>query len=270
MTPLHLRLWNENFSLDEAFSQLLQTATERAVLKEIGKRMLYQKSFTEYQIQRADPQALDELLKGFCQQARLNSPEDLEKWMALNNQTRESLLNQLAYQDQVNRLVKVVVPDEAVKEAFLSRKPRMDTVLFALIRIDREALAKEVFYRLRDDAQDFGALSKQFSVGPEAAFGGVVGPKPIHELNPELRKHLLSLQPGETTEPFTLDGKQFLIARLIRVDSAQLNPGLEKGIREELFEQWTERQLSLADIKLLANAALPNPVQATEMEAGRQ
>lgn len=264
MASLKLRLWNEEFSVEEAFLELLQHGQEHAVLKELTKRLLFQRSFAEYRLEEGPPEGVDALLQAFCHKQRIGSPEDLKTWLVTNRHTRDSLLKQLLYQEKVQRLQRVVVPEEAVKDAFLKRKPKLDTITFGLIRLGSEHVAKELVYRIRDDHEDFGALAKQFSSGPEAPFGGIIGPKPIFELNPELRKQLLPLAPGELTEPFTLDGNLFLIARMIRVEHAQLNPGLETAIREELFEQWTERQIHLANAEVITQDETLPPVAASE------
>lgn len=249
MQSVQLRLWNEELSLNRAFLQLLQKGADIAVLKELAKGLLFQRSFQEYKIEITDEKTIAEILAGFERKLKATTSKELDAWLEETGQDRNSLRKRLIYQGEVNQLKQIVISGETVKDAFLKRKPRLDRVLFALIRLEKESLAREIFFRIRDDHQDFGELAKQFSVGAEAIHGGLIGPKPIYELNTELQKHLSGLNPGEVTEPFTLDGKLFLIARLIRLDTAQLTPELEAQLRDELFEQWIDRQLNLADIK---------------------
>lgn len=255
MPAIQLRMWQETVSLEEAFTQLLKQGHEQPVLRELAKRLIYQRHFEEYGLDPADDIQSQQVLAAFCRTANLNTPDALDKFLEKTRQTKAELCRTLMYQDCLNRLKQVVVPQERVQEHFLQRKARMDNVFFMLMRIDKSPLAWEIFYRLRDDNQDFAQLAMTYSQGPEASYGGLVGPRPLQELNPELRKVLMTLKPGEISEPFTLDEKQYLIVRVLRMEQAQLVPALESSLRDELFEQWTERQINLAAVTVLQNGA---------------
>lgn len=255
MQFLQLHMWQEAMSLEAAFAKLMNMDMAFPVLKEIGKRLLYARSFVEYKIEAPDQTKADALLTAFCQKLKLNDVNELAVWLERHQQTHQALMQQLVFQERLNQLKDHVISKAMVEEAFLKQKARRDSILFGLIRIAQKALAQEVYYRLVDDGQDFGLLAQQFSVGPEAKFGGMVGPKPVYEINPELRKVLGGLKPGETTEPFSLDGNQYLIVRMFRVEQAPFNAASMATLRDELFEQWTERQLVLANIRLAENPA---------------
>lgn len=250
MQSLQLHMWQETMSLEAAFAKLVQMDMAHPVLKEMGKRLLYSRSFEEYKIEAPDQAKSEALLTAFCQRLKLKDVNELAVWLERHQQTHQALMQQLVYQERLNRLKEQVISKAMVEEAFLKQKARRDSVLFGLMRMSQKALAQEVYYRLVDDGQDFGLLAQQFSVGPEAKFGGIVGPKPIYEINPELRKVLATLKPGDTTEPFTLDENQYLIVRLFRAEQAVPNAVTMASLQDELFEQWTERQLMLANIRL--------------------
>ena len=72
----------------------------------------------------------------------------------------------------------------------------------------------------------------------------------MEALNPDLKHRLMVLKSGEITEPFTLDGRNYNLARLMRVHSTQLTPQLEARMREELFVEWTMRQLAMGNLTL--------------------
>jgi parvulin-like peptidyl-prolyl isomerase len=264
MNPIKLRLWHEQISLEDAFLQLIREGVEQPVLKELAKRILYQRNFQEYKLDVIEQKQIDALRDLFCQKLKLDTEEALQKWLKAQRQTEATLMKSLIYAEQISRLKNVVVTSESVKELFIQRKGKMDAIVFGLLRLESGALARELYYRLCDDNHDFGELAREYSKGPEAIHGGVVGPKPINELNPELRKYLQKLQPGEVSEPFTLDEKQYIIAKVLRLDNSQLTPQLEVTLRDELFEQWTERQLSLADIAVEDVEALRNSLSPAE------
>lgn len=266
MQPLRLNMWQEEISLEEAFQQLLETGLEVSVLKEMGKRILYIRSFKEYDIPLPPTAEVEKMRDAFFERQKITTPELRERWYKMQRQNADQFERQLCHQNMLNRLKAVAVSEEMLKEAFLKRKPRLDSILFGLIRVESEALAKELYYRIRDDKQDFSQLASQYSKGSEASIGGLVGPRPLGELNTELRSKLLALQPGDISQPFSLDDKMFIIARLVRLDNAQLTPQLENMIREELFDQWTDRQLGLAEISLIAADGTVSGVEALEAQ----
>ncbi len=257
---MRLRLWREDIPIEEAFTRLLTSGGDQSVIRELGKSLLYARSFEEYNIEPKSGEDLEKMFSALCERLKLTKPEEVQQWLEKTGQNKATIMKRLSFQDSLQRLKQVIISEEAVKSEFLNRKPRMDRVLFALMRLDNESIAREMYYRVRDDHQDFGLLARQFSQGPEAATGGLIGPKLVNELNPELRKMLAPLQAGEISEPFTLDGKQYLLVQLIRVDSVQFNPNLELSMRDELFEQWTERQLSLAGAALVESGTVEKQV----------
>ncbi|MFH0701984.1 MAG: peptidylprolyl isomerase [bacterium] len=238
------KLLNSDF--EKAFLSLAHKGARLIVLKELEKKLLFQHYFEEFKIFLNKEEANHEIfLQKFYQNSKINSDEALEIFLKRIGQTKEEFIELLVYQEQVNRLKKAVITVQDINNEFLEDKYKKELALFGLIRIPKESLANEIFYRLRDDKQDFFELAKQFSVGVEAKFGGIVGPTPLNSINPELKNKLLSLKEGETSQPFTLDGKIFIITRLIRIDRISLTPQIEEDIKNELFEKWVELQLSI-------------------------
>jgi len=137
-----------------------------------------------------------------------------------------------------------------IKEIFLKRKHTYDYVLFGLIQVADEHLAWELYYRIKDDHQDFARLAKTYSVTPEAAVGGILGPYRLEQISSDMRTELLKLSHGDISEPFSPDDKTFAIVRLLRLDYAPLSPQLEASLREELFQEWSRRQLDLNSVRL--------------------
>lgn len=165
-------------------------------------------------------------------------------------QTRQSLTKKLVYQERLRILKLLVVPGTFIKDEFIKRKHQMDWILFAMLQVPQRSMIDELYYQIKDDGQDFDQLARQYSISPSAIYGGLEEPVQVDALNPDLRQKLLALKPGQITEPFTLDGRNFHIARLMRVHSTQLTPQLETRLREELFAEWTMRQLAMGNLKL--------------------
>jgi len=236
----------EEFHFDDAFLSLNNPEAKYAVLKELGKRILFQRYFNELKIYPDNYDLEPEsLLQKFCTQYKISSPEEFENFLANNKQDKDTFVEKLVYEEKISHLKRLVITSHSINDLFLEKKMRQDAVIFSLIRIEKEIVAKELYYRLTHDLQDFGEMAKQFSVGNEARHGGIVGPIQLQTLNPELRSRLVSMQEGDISEPFTVDGNQFLIVKLIRFDRITLNAQIENNLRDELFERWIIRQLNL-------------------------
>ncbi len=248
-----LQLLDQEIALDEAFNQISDLAGRQAIIREISRRHTFQNCFEQYNIKLDlnNEEVKTALLSRFGTALNLVTPEAWDNFYQKSNLTKEQLIQQLAYQEQIESLKRTAIAPEAIKDLFLKMKTQLDQVLFALIRVSKEALAKEIYHRLIDDNQDFAELARKYSSGPEAQQGGIVGPKPLSALNPDLIKRLTSLEAGHISEPFALGEENYVIIKLIRLESAQLVPQLENNLRDRLFEEWLENQIKLVNLRVL-------------------
>jgi parvulin-like peptidyl-prolyl isomerase len=248
---MQFRFWSENHQLEDLFFQLYAAGMDSSLVDVLGKQLIYLKSIQEYNIEpKRDPKDHEVLLFEFRKSVGLQDEVSLEKWLKSQNKTREALIRQLVFSNQFARLKKIVIPDQMVRDAYVNLKPGYDQLTFAILRLEEESLAQELYHRLVDDGQDFSELARQFSVGSEGLSGGLVGPLSYQKVIPSIRNRLLQLQPGELTLPF-FEENHFLIAKLIRNQQSQLTPELVRKIREQLFEQWVNRQFALAQVALV-------------------
>jgi hypothetical protein len=240
----------EDISVDHALEQMVGYGMAGTLVNEVGKTLLYQRSLQDYRVEKPGKNRVKEMLKGFCDQYGLKNEQQLQSWLSENHQSKQTVINRMVFHEQLGILKQLVIPDALLQETFLKRKHQYDWVLFGLIQVQKEALSWELYYRIHDDHQDFETLAKQYSMTPEAVHGGIIGPAHLDQINPGIKKHLLALQSGDITLPFTLDGQTYLIARLLRMDQAVLDTRLAGVLREELFNEWTQRQLSLGQLQL--------------------
>ncbi|MDD3012217.1 MAG: peptidylprolyl isomerase [Candidatus Gastranaerophilales bacterium] len=253
METIKYSILGEEISFLDAFLSLNSLEARHAVLKELGKRILFQRYFNELQI-CSDNYDLDveSLLQKFCAQYKISSAEEFENFLGKIKQDKDSFVERLVYEEKIRHLKRLVITSHSINDLFLEKKMRQDSVIFSLLRLEKETIARELYYRLTHDLQDFGEMAKQFSVGAEAKHGGIVGSIQLQTLNPELRSRLVAMNEGDISEPFTVDGSQFLIIKLIRFDRITLNTHIENALRDELFEQWINRQLDLNNFNIQA------------------
>ncbi len=247
---MKLKYCQEEISFEQALHGLVEVGMENVLVNELGKALLYQKNFEIYQVPKPEKARIRELVQEFLTLNKIKDHDALGDWLKDKQQSRQALMKRLVYQEQLQLLKRLVIPGNMIQDEFLKRKHQMDWVLFGLLQVAQETLIWELYYQIKDDGQDFEQLARQYSILPGAAYGGLEEPAQVDSLNPDLKQRLMTLKSGEITEPFTLDGRNYNIARLMRVHSTQLTPQLEARMREELFAEWTMRQLSMGNLTL--------------------
>lgn len=246
-----LNLWQEKLTLDEAFNRAENTGLPtQPIVRELGKLLLINKCLREFNIEAATDAEREELLIQFKSQMKLSSEDAFEKFLSKQNITQDRLIDGLSMSRQVQKLKEVTIPDESIKQAFLKQKAASDQVTFSLIRVDSKNTAEQIYTKLKNNDAPFSELAKEFSNGEEASKGGVIGPRPLLSLNPELRQQLVKLKPDEFSAPFSLDEKQWMLVQLNRVASRKLTHEAATQLREQLFNQWVDRQLAMGGLRL--------------------
>ena len=185
----------------------------------------------------------DEVLgayKKFYQQHQLNSEEDLQVWLKNRGVSREQLeyiatrgLKLAKFQEQTwgNKL----------ESYFLGRKQQLDRVVYSLIRVKNPYLAQELYFRLQEEEQSFSEIAREYSEGPEAETGGLLGPVDLGVPHPALAKMLLRSNPGELLPPTRL-GDWVVVVKLEKYLPAQLDEVMQQRLLNELFDQWVKTE----------------------------
>jgi parvulin-like peptidyl-prolyl isomerase len=192
---------------------------------------------------------INQALKQFYQENQLNSDADLEAWLETRSLEREQLDNLISRKLKIEQFKKETWGDK-VESYFIQRKPKLDKVVYSLIRVNDVGIAQELYFRIQEGEQSFGELAREHSQGPEAQTGGVLGPVELGVPHPALAKMLASVQPGQLLPPTKL-GDWMVILRLEKLLPAQLDEAMRGRLLNELFENWLQTQLK-EDIQKVA------------------
>ncbi len=159
---------------------------------------------------------------------------------------------------------KVVVTPEEVKAYFEAHKselsqeknPRMALLVYP-DNVDANSWAK----RIKSGSVSFEDAVRQTSIGPNKAGGGDVGPLKWKELNPAWQQKLSSMQPGEVSPVFIVEGKKAQL-KLITMGNNRgdikledVTPEIENILREprlqERFKEYSEqtRKKAVIDVR---------------------
>lgn len=193
-------------------------------------------------------------LQSFAQQRSLDSQEALERFCQAQLLSREALSRQVELPLRVQQHCQQFYGLKA-EARFLERKHQLDQVVYSLLRLQSEGLARELFLQLQEGEANFADLAARHSEGPEQTTRGIVGPAPLSQGHPLLVQRLRTAQPGVLLEPFQIE-QWWLVLRLESLRPATFDQRMALQMSQELFEQWLEQQVDFK-IQQLHPVVLP-------------
>ena len=189
------------------------------------------------------PEEIASAYQQFREQNQLTSETERQAWLERYCMNQEYLEEALIVRMLKIEKFKQATWGHKLEPHFLKRKGQLDRVIYSMIRIKDKDIAGELYFRLQEREQTFAELAYEYSQGPEAQTGGIIGPVELGTLHSNLAKLLSISQPGQLWHPMPL-GEWLVIVRLEKLIPAQLNELMRQRLLRELFEAWLQDQLS--------------------------
>lgn len=234
-------------------STILQVGNRRITAEEIipllaGYQMLPQllrELFIDQAIATIEctPEEKASTRQQFYEKNQLNSETEREAWLVQNGMTLEQL-EALAIRGLRIEKLKQASFGHKLESYFLNRKSKLDKVMYSLLRTKEVGIAQELYFRIQEGEQSFAELAREYSQGPEAQTGGLIGPVEASMAHPVLAQILSVSQPGQLWPPTRL-GEWLVIVRLEKLIPAQLDESMRRQLLNELFSTWLQEQLRL-------------------------
>lgn len=177
----------------------------------------------------------------FYAKNQLTTEEERQAWRDRQDISLEQV-EELAVRGLKLEKFKQVTWGHKIESYFLKRKGRLDRVIYSLIRTKEAAIAQELYFRIQEGEQSFNELARDYSLGPEAQTGGLVGPVELSTPHPTLAQMLTVSQPGQLLPPTRL-GDWFIIIRLEKFLPVQLDDAMRQRLLDEMFTTWVKEQL---------------------------
>lgn len=177
----------------------------------------------------------------FYAKNQLTTEEERQAWRDRQDISLEQV-EELAVRGLKLEKFKQVTWGHKIESYFLKRKGRLDRVIYSLIRTKEAAIAQELYFRIQEGEQSFSDLARDYSLGPEAQTGGLVGPVELSTPHPTLAQMLTVSQPGQLLPPTRL-GDWFIIIRLEKFLPVQLDDAMRQRLLDEMFTTWVKEQL---------------------------
>lgn len=193
------------------------------------------------------------------QAKHLNTEAEQQAWLKSHDITAEQLEVLATRRARIEKF-KRTMWEKKLPSYFLQRKWELDRVIYSIIRTVDAHIAQELYFRIQEGEQTFAELAQQYSQGPEAKVGGVVGPIEWGKLPPLLVRELRSHQPGKLLPPMIL-GEWVAIIRIEQHIPAQLDKQMRQRLLDDLFETWLQQEL----VQLASNGSIALNVVETDL-----
>ena len=165
--------------------------------------------------------------------------ETMEQWsemLADLDRTNEEVIDRLERGIRRQEYIRERFAPKA-EARFLERKNELDQVVYSLLRLANNFLARELYLQIESGESNFADLAKRYAEGPERNTNGIVGPVSLTQAHPLLVEKLRVAQPGVLLEPFRI-ADWWLVVRLERYSPATFTPEVSDRMCKEMFDAW--------------------------------
>lgn len=228
---------------------VLQLLDRLQALKPIARELLIAQLLDSVSFHPDEhPALIQQLWKGLsCEPP--SSLDSEEQWLKGAPESSHSALRERYTALKMQKVFERQYGDQ-VEPYFLKRRADLEQVVYAIIRVESQGVAEELYLSLLDDEHDFGVLAEQYSTGEERYTRGLVGPMLVTQPHPQIRKALSALKVGELHAPIRLD-RWFLLLKLEHRLTARLDEAQRQKLLQEMFEQGLDQQLQVQLAELL-------------------
>ncbi|MBE9006679.1 peptidylprolyl isomerase [Fortiea sp. LEGE XX443] len=176
----------------------------------------------------------------FYTERQLKTDADIKTWMSYHGITPEQLESVTIRKLKIEKF-KLETWGGKLESYFFQNKGKLDKVIYSLLRTQDIGLVQELYFRLQAKEQSFAEVAKEYSQGPEAQTGGLIGPVELQAIHPTMVQILSSSQPGQVLPPARI-AEWIVILRLEKFIPAQLDEPMKARLLNELFEAWLQEQ----------------------------
>ena len=196
----------------------------------------------------ANPNLQDEdedIIKGYLKNKSIFTQEDLAKWMRSENLDNKSLLTRARRHSKWVKICERKFKNQAATR-FLKDKAKLDQVSYSMIWIEDEALANEVFVRIKEEECTVDEAILMSTNPPQGLTIGRIGPVKLRKLPDALAELLRISQPKQVWPPIKIENG-WAIIKNEKLWPAVFNKEEKMKILLELGEQWISEEIRKAN-----------------------
>ena len=184
----------------------------------------------------------EELIQRYLKNNSINTQEELARWMLKENLDKSSLLARAQRHAKWITICEKKYKNQAAT-IFLKNKAKLDKVSYSMIWIEDEALANEVFVRIKEGECSIDDAILMSTNPPQGLAIGRVGPVKLLELPDALAELLRISQPKQVWPPIKVE-KGWAIVKNEKLWPAVFNKEEKSKLLIELGEQWIAEEIN--------------------------
>jgi parvulin-like peptidyl-prolyl isomerase len=234
MTTQSLQVGNEILQAEK----LLSLLNRYQLLPQVLRAKVIDEAIASFSCTEAEHQAA---IAEFRERQQLTSPEIEQAWLQ-KNQLTPATMEEIAIRPLLIQKFQVAIWGNKLESYFLQRKADLDRVIYSMIRTQDPGLAQELYFRVVEGEHSFATIAQEYSQGPEAQTGGMIGPVPLSQPHPIIQQVLYVSQPGQIWKPHLI-ADWYVIIRLEQLLPAQLDENMQQYLLDELFEAWIQTEI---------------------------
>ncbi|WP_009544950.1 peptidylprolyl isomerase [Crocosphaera subtropica] len=229
-----LKIGDQAISSEELYPLLAQYR----LLPQLAKEIIIDQAIADI---TCTPEETNLAKQQFYQRLQISDETQLKAWLDAHGMTQEQL-EKLSVRDLKIEKFKQLTWADKLDPYFVKCKGQLDRVVYSLIRTKDPGVAQELYFRIQEGENTLSELARQYSQGSEAQTGGLLGPVELNTPHPKIAQILAASRPGQLSPP-TQIGDWWIILRLEKYMSAQLDDKTRQRLLNELFQGWLLTQL---------------------------
>ena len=189
----------------------------------------------------------EELIQLYLKNNSINTQEELARWMLLQNLDKSSLLARAQRHAKWIKICEKKYKNQAAT-IFLKNKSKLDKVSYSMIWIEDEALANEVFVRIKEGECSIDDAILMSTNPPQGLAIGRIGPVKLLELPDALAELLRISQPKQLWPPIKVE-QGWAIVKNEKLWPAVFNKEEKSKLLIELGEKWIAEEIKVGTSK---------------------
>ena len=189
----------------------------------------------------------DELIQLYLKNNSINTQEELARWMLNENLDKSSLLIRAQRHARWIKTCEKKYKNQAAT-IFLKNKAKLDKASYSMIWIEDEALANEVFVRIKEGECSIDDAILMSTNPPQGLAIGRIGPVKLLELPDALAELLRISQPKQLWPPIKVE-QGWAIVKNEKLWPAVFNKEEKSKLLIELGEQWIAEEIKVGTSK---------------------
>ena len=189
----------------------------------------------------------EDLIGLYLKNNNVNTQEELARWMLKENLDKNSLLARSQRHAKWIKICEKKYKNQAAT-IFLKNKAKLDKVSYSMIWIEDEALANEVFVRIKEGECSIDDAILMSTNPPQGLAIGRIGPVKLLELPDALAELLRISQPKQLWPPIKVE-QGWAIVKNEKLWPAVFNKEEKSKLLIELGEQWIAEEIKVGTSK---------------------